>query len=409
MGPPDVIAIEGGFVGVFSSSFQYENGFFFFQSDRRGEVESVERIKIPAAAPITSPVLTSSGSGYGLAWEDRRDAESPNDVEIYFSRLDEGGLVLGGEVRVSKAPGFSGQPALAFSGDSYLLAWSDSSGDTSERCKLRQECLHSIYLARLSNTGAPLGEPQRLTPPDQDAVSPSLIFAETGFLLAFSDTGGDGSPACAADRADCAYRASVLAIDREGKVLKTSNTPNVIDVRLVASQAGPALAVGWAEGIWVASVSPAGDITELSRSAVPVRGVPQFSLSPAREGFWLAVSDTPQGKPPAEVAANDLHLYRLSEDGKVREAEGFPVSRAVTRSETPRVFAAGDGALVWWRESRAALFPTCQEHPQTCVGDLYLSLVLCGEGTLPPAEAPAFAPLISTPSPGTLAPLLSPK
>ena len=73
--------------------------------------------------PATSflPSLTSSGTEYGVAWRDDRDGNQ----EIYFARLDIGGNMIGSEVRVTNDGAASSAPSLVSNGSGYGLAWHD--------------------------------------------------------------------------------------------------------------------------------------------------------------------------------------------------------------------------------------------------------------------------------------------
>ncbi len=69
----------------------------------------------------TTPSLAWTGSEFGLAWQDNRDG----NAETYFARLDAAGARVGGEMRVTSAPGESAAPDLRWSGDAYALVWHD--------------------------------------------------------------------------------------------------------------------------------------------------------------------------------------------------------------------------------------------------------------------------------------------
>lgn len=398
LGRPAAIVEDGEIAAVFAGSNQFEHALFFVRMDKHGEPKILERLRIPGTAPFSHPAITRSGnsfsSGFGIAWEDRRNAENAFDTEIYFARLDEEGLVLGNEVRVSTTSSAS-SPALAFAGDGYGLVWADTVEDTSPRCKEKQECFHALYFVKLTPTGILVGEPVRLTDPAQDAVDPSLLWTGGGYLLAYNDTSKDSSPECAADKAACTYGVTVAALDRDGRVQRSETLAGVMDPQLIKAVDDPdAFLVGWAEGIFLARVSPSGEVRELGRSVVPVEGIPHFSLTISREGLWLALSDSPAGEKPEDIFANDIRVYRLSSEGVLMEKEGFPVSFSQSRSEHPFVAAVEGGALVLWREARETTFPACKERPQGCVADLAVAKVSCGEGVTPLPEAPEFAPMI---------------
>lgn len=389
---------EGETFGVFSGSNQVDSALFFFKMDRRGGVELLERLGLTSAEPQTNPSLTRSGSGFGVAWEDHREG-GKNDAEIYFVRIDEGGFILGSEQKVSSAPAGgksrAQNPTLVFGNDGYALAWADGVEDISKACIEKQECLHRIYFAKLSGTGTPAGAPIAISVAGHDAINPSLLWTGGGYLLAYSDTSGDSSPECATDKGECDYQTNVVALDRDGNVQKTSPIPGAIDGTLIQKQGeADAFLVAWMEGVYLASVNPAGVVTEIGKKVVPVRGVPQMSLAVGREGFWLALSDSPDGKKPDELHANDLHVYRISEKGELLEAKAIPISVTPSRSERPYIAALGDDALVLWREARPSLFGACRERPQNCTADLAVAKISCGEGVQPVPPTPDFTEMI---------------
>ncbi|RYE89645.1 MAG: hypothetical protein EOO75_11465 [Myxococcales bacterium] len=66
-----------------------------------------------------------TGDRYGMAWSDRRNG----DYEIYANTFGPDGAKLGPDVRVSDQPGFSVNPALAWTGTRFFVAWQDDAAD----------------------------------------------------------------------------------------------------------------------------------------------------------------------------------------------------------------------------------------------------------------------------------------
>lgn len=73
------------------------------------------------AAESGTPSIVWTGSVLGLAWQDMRDGNR----EIYFSMLDETGLVMFSDIRITDALDDSEKPVLAWSGSTFGIAWQD--------------------------------------------------------------------------------------------------------------------------------------------------------------------------------------------------------------------------------------------------------------------------------------------
>ncbi len=74
---------------------------------------------VPSDASGGSTAWT--GDRLGVAWSDRRDA----NYEIYFATLAPDGQKLAADVRVTRAPGFSINPSLVWTGNEFVVAWED--------------------------------------------------------------------------------------------------------------------------------------------------------------------------------------------------------------------------------------------------------------------------------------------
>jgi hypothetical protein len=394
--------VDGEVFGVFAASYQFDHAIFFFKMNRRGSVELMERLRLTGAEEFSNPSIVKNGNGFGVAWEDARDGGEKGTKEIYFARIDSGGLVYDSEVKISDVPGAHSRafhPALATNNGNYALVWQDAAGDTSRQCIEKQECAHRIFFASISNVGKLNGPPLALTASGQDAAEPSLTSALSGYLLSYSDTSGDTSAECTANRGECDYQTVVASLDKDGKLQQSSTIPGAVSGTLVQEEGEPkAYLVAWADGVYLAEVSP-GDagppiIKELSKKLIPVRGIPHLSVASGRENLWVAVSDMPEDKKPEDLYANDLWVYRVSLEGQLQEAKGFLASGNPSRSEKPFIAALGDDALVLWREVRPALFASCKERPQSCIADLAVSRISCGNGVQAQPPTPEFQQLI---------------
>jgi hypothetical protein len=119
-----------------------------------------------------NPSLVWTGSEYGLAWHDGRDA----NWEVYFTRLDDQGVKIGGDVRLTNATNSSQNPSLAWAGTGYGVAWHDG-----------RDANWEIYFARVDADGNKVGDDVRITDALQSSQSPSLAWNGSEYLVAWSD------------------------------------------------------------------------------------------------------------------------------------------------------------------------------------------------------------------------------
>jgi hypothetical protein len=78
------------------------------------------------AADAYGGPLAWTGDRFGLVWSDRRDARGSQDnYEIYFNLVNPDGTKRIADVRVTNAPGFSINPAIAWTGNQFIVLWQD--------------------------------------------------------------------------------------------------------------------------------------------------------------------------------------------------------------------------------------------------------------------------------------------
>jgi hypothetical protein len=114
------------------------------------------------------------GDRYGVAWEDRRDA----DYEIYFTLLDDKGAKVVPDVRLTAAAGFSLGPALGYSGQEFLLVWQDN-----------RDGVFNLYGQRVGVDAIPHGENVAITTSVAgmlDNESPAMAVGVKGVGLVWS-------------------------------------------------------------------------------------------------------------------------------------------------------------------------------------------------------------------------------
>jgi hypothetical protein len=121
------------------------------------------------------PSLVWTGSEYGVAWADERNPPKSNK-EIYFARLDSSGNKIGSDVKVSNDSDISEYPSLIWTGNGFGVAWTD----------LRQGN-EEIYFSRLDSSGNIIGSESRITNDDSISEFPHLIWTGNEYGIVWSD------------------------------------------------------------------------------------------------------------------------------------------------------------------------------------------------------------------------------
>lgn len=84
-------------------------------------------VTVATGAATNSPAIVWNGSGYGIAY-----TASASPQQVFFVRIDRSGTVLSGPTRVSVVGGTpvgaASNAAIAWSGSGYLVAWPDRRG-----------------------------------------------------------------------------------------------------------------------------------------------------------------------------------------------------------------------------------------------------------------------------------------
>jgi hypothetical protein len=122
------------------------------------------------------PSLVWTGSEFAVVWW-RVEVDRTNN-ELYFQRLLPDGLPTGPLSRITDDPGKSTLPALAWTGEDFLLAWKDDRDGNLE-----------IYTARLSAEGVMPGGNIRITETSFRSVNPALACGDLGPALAWLEAG----------------------------------------------------------------------------------------------------------------------------------------------------------------------------------------------------------------------------
>ena len=118
------------------------------------------------------PSLAFADSVFGLSWDDVRDGW----YEIYFTRVSAGGQKLDPDLRVTWDGDISTSSSLAWADSVFGVSWTDGRDGNRE-----------IYFARLSASGAKLGDDLRVTYNANYTLNPSLAWTGSEFGVSWED------------------------------------------------------------------------------------------------------------------------------------------------------------------------------------------------------------------------------
>lgn len=293
---------------------------------------------IPVAAgagDALDPALAFDGASFLVAW--RTGLGTPADVAA--ARLGPAGVVLDATpITVTTAPFGQANVAAKFDGTSFVVAWQD----------WRDGSTWDLYAARIAPDGAvldPDGLPVAVGPADQ--AGPALGFDGTRAIVVWSDdvAGSWGAESdLYATRLDGAGGALDVPPVRLTSAANRQDAP-------AAAWSGAAWLVVWEDfragaetrDVYGARVGPAGAM--LDPDAIPIATAAGAQASPvvAWDGLeWVVAWED------GRDGLLDVHVTRVAADGAVLDPEGVPLT--TTWSAEPAVAADGmGGALVAMR------------------------------------------------------------
>ncbi|MBX5483833.1 MAG: hypothetical protein IRZ16_18585 [Myxococcaceae bacterium] len=143
--------------------------------DLLSNISSDRRItENPAVSDFVYAAWT--GTRFGLAWQDMRDGAGQKG-EIYFVPLDPTGQRLAAkDVRVTSTTTTSAWPALAWSGESFGLVYSDGSSSNTE-----------VWLQRLTEDGAKIGGPVQVSNGNGGSEWPDVVWTGENYGVVWTD------------------------------------------------------------------------------------------------------------------------------------------------------------------------------------------------------------------------------
>ena len=250
--------------------------------------------KILDATPITvsdirsvyteaqgDPAIAFDGTNYLVAWQDDRGTW----WDIYANRISPAGLVLDGNgFVVANTSDGENDPGIAFDGTNYLVVWTDWPGAESRES--------SIFARRVSPAGAVLDTTSlalAVAPGEQSA--PGVAFDGTNYLVAWTDY-----------RNGTTSEIFTARVGKDGTLLDPSG-------QVLAS------------------------LPKASFGASLVFGAGQYLLT------W---------------ADRTVHGTRLGLDAASKDGAGFPLTSTPNTQVDPAVAYGSDSYLVVWGDSRAS-------------------------------------------------------
>lgn len=124
-------------------------------------------------ADSDDPAIAFTGDGYSVVWSDTRNA---SNREIYLQRIV-GGALVGGNVRLTNATGYSGYPGMAWSGSELAIGWEDS----------RLQTHDEVFFARFDKAGGTISAQVPLSNDFGRAYDPWVVWTGSDFGVTWED------------------------------------------------------------------------------------------------------------------------------------------------------------------------------------------------------------------------------
>lgn len=173
------------------------------------------------------PSIAGSGSGFGLAWSDNRDAGM--NGEIYFALFDAYGTPVTAETRLTTNDGFTTRPWLLWTGAEFEIFFLDTrtSGGSA-----------GVWHQAVSSSGGLVGG-NTLVSTAPGLGKPNAAFGRYGFLLTTGNWSGSADNfvqplGCAADATPPSCPMNLIAYGVTGTKVSIAWIPSVEDATDVA-------------------------------------------------------------------------------------------------------------------------------------------------------------------------------
>jgi hypothetical protein len=160
----EAVLVSEGATAVEPASLAFANGNYL--AALNGEINDrnvlllmpITRTGARAAAPtrigaspadVTGGSLVWIGDRLGVTWSDRREALGVLNFEVYFTLLNPDRTKRLGDVRLTRADGFSLGATIAFTGAEFVVLWQDDGQNVFS--------IDEVHGQRLDRDGAPVG------------------------------------------------------------------------------------------------------------------------------------------------------------------------------------------------------------------------------------------------------------
>ncbi|KPJ60588.1 MAG: hypothetical protein AMJ46_06245 [Latescibacteria bacterium DG_63] len=303
-----------------------------------GELLDVDGIQVVYAYGSQGfPAVASGDTNYLIVWNDGRgdsDAAYGGRVSLSGDALDIDGIPLSTVANPQR------DPAIAFDGRNYLVAWSDYRGGV---------FVPEIYAARVSFSGELLdAEPIAIDSPPGAQLHPDAAFDGTNYFVVWETTDGN------------IYGARV---DTSGHVLDPAGIPICTELHTQEDPAvdfgGSSYLVVWGDrrnvavtgsDIYGARVDTSGNVLDPDGidicTADDDQSYPDVSYNWQMD-FLVVWEDDRNGGMGA-----DIYGSRVRKTGVVVGGDGVGISMAVNHQFSPAVAYDGVNHLVVWEDRR---------------------------------------------------------
>ncbi|HEY3256505.1 MAG TPA: hypothetical protein VGJ91_21245, partial [Polyangiaceae bacterium] len=171
------MAFDGKNYGISFSGHEQRWSSYFSSLSRTGGAIVAETPLAEINSETYAGSLLHNGSYFASAWA---DARQDGNYEVYFNRYDSRGQKLGPDLRISRAPNFSLDPALVWNGTESILVWDD------RRAEARQGDDVRLFGQRVAFDGSLIGGNVELTGAGTLAESPGIALGPTRVGIVFA-------------------------------------------------------------------------------------------------------------------------------------------------------------------------------------------------------------------------------
>jgi hypothetical protein len=165
-----LVGFGGGYLSAYSGIVSSHASVYLAPlRDTGARVGAPVQFTTVAADAFGGP-LVWLGDRFGLTWSDRRDARDRDDnYEIYFNLVNPDTSKRLPDVRITQAPRFSINPAIAWTGSEFIVLWQDDG--------LTPTMQNTLFGQRLDVNGTPIGSNLRLANDGYDQT-PSIAVGQ---------------------------------------------------------------------------------------------------------------------------------------------------------------------------------------------------------------------------------------